>query len=229
MTRIEYEQTPKTCKCCNTPLEYEKRVNSFCNSVCSATYNNKLREPRSIESRLKTSTTLKSKPKQVKPPKPVKVNVDKVYERIKIDRTQKYKDKLLSADYSTLKYESLKKRIKYEQDETCNCCGLKLWNGLPIALELEHKDGNHDNNSRDNLEMLCPNCHAQTSTWRGRNKRNQRLKITDEQLFKAIFAADMNFRQALLSVGLAAKGGNYNRCYALMREYNNVNTQESRS
>ena len=53
----------------------------------------------------------------------------------------------------------------------CNRCGITEWNGLPAPLELEHKDGNHHNNSLDNLELLCPNCHAQTDTYRGKNKR----------------------------------------------------------
>ncbi|UDY22983.1 HNH endonuclease signature motif containing protein [Nocardioides sp. Kera G14] len=51
----------------------------------------------------------------------------------------------------------------------CNRCGLTEWLGRPIALELEHRDGNPDNNALENLELLCPNCHAQTSTYRGRN------------------------------------------------------------
>ena len=53
----------------------------------------------------------------------------------------------------------------------CNKCKLDKWNGLPISLELEHKNGDHSDNSLTNLELLCPNCHAQTSTWRGRNKK----------------------------------------------------------
>ena len=53
----------------------------------------------------------------------------------------------------------------------CNNCGGTHWMGQDIPLELEHKDGNHHNNSLDNLELLCPNCHAQTSTYRGKNKR----------------------------------------------------------
>lgn len=54
----------------------------------------------------------------------------------------------------------------------CNRCGNTHWMGQNISLELEHKDGNHRNNSLDNLELLCPNCHAQTSTYRGRNKKH---------------------------------------------------------
>ena len=51
----------------------------------------------------------------------------------------------------------------------CAGCGLKRWRGKPIPLELEHKDGDSTNNSLENLELLCPNCHAQTDTYRGLN------------------------------------------------------------
>lgn len=46
---------------------------------------------------------------------------------------------------------------------------LSEWMGKPIPLELHHKDGNHYNNDLSNLEILCPNCHAQTDNYRGKN------------------------------------------------------------
>ena len=51
----------------------------------------------------------------------------------------------------------------------CEQCYCTTWNGLPIAIELEHVDGNRMNDSDDNLKLLCPNCHAQTPTYRGKN------------------------------------------------------------
>lgn len=57
--------------------------------------------------------------------------------------------------------------VKYRGHE-CEKCLLKIWLDSPITLELEHVDGNNRNNTPDNLRLLCPNCHAQTSTWRGR-------------------------------------------------------------
>ena len=40
---------------------------------------------------------------------------------------------------------------------------------LPIPLELEHINGVHSDNRLENLTLLCPNCHAQTDTYRGKN------------------------------------------------------------
>ena len=52
----------------------------------------------------------------------------------------------------------------------CECCGITEWNGQPTPIELDHIDGNRYNNTLDNLRILCPNCHAQTDTYRGKNK-----------------------------------------------------------
>lgn len=51
----------------------------------------------------------------------------------------------------------------------CECCGLSEWLGDLIPLELHHKDGNRFNNDLDNFQLLCPNCHAKTSSYRGKN------------------------------------------------------------
>jgi hypothetical protein len=51
----------------------------------------------------------------------------------------------------------------------CERCGLDEWNGLPIPLELDHINGRSSDNRIENLRILCPNCHAQTPTYRGKN------------------------------------------------------------
>ena len=52
----------------------------------------------------------------------------------------------------------------------CSTCGLTRWQGGDIPLELDHRDGDRFNNELSNLQLLCPNCHALTPTYRGRNK-----------------------------------------------------------
>lgn len=54
----------------------------------------------------------------------------------------------------------------------CSRCGLSEWQGEPITLELDHVNGVRDDHRLSNLRFLCPNCHALTPTWRGRNVRS---------------------------------------------------------
>lgn len=51
----------------------------------------------------------------------------------------------------------------------CELCERTHWRGQPIPLELDHIDGDRFNNELENLRLLCPNCHALTPTYRGRN------------------------------------------------------------
>jgi len=87
-------------------------------------------------------------------------------------------DRLFEADFIDLSYQSKRKRVIIEQLGKCNRCGIDKWLEEIITFELEHKDGNNKNNDRSNLEILCPNCHSLTSTWRGRKN-----KVSDEQLY----------------------------------------------
>ena len=61
-----------------------------------------------------------------------------------------------------------------DRGEKCACCNNDTWLDKPITLEIEHKDGNSDNNHPDNLELLCPNCHSYTPTYKAKNKGNGR-------------------------------------------------------
>lgn len=51
----------------------------------------------------------------------------------------------------------------------CNICQLDKWNELDISLELNHINGIGNDNRKENIELICPNCHAQTDTYRGKN------------------------------------------------------------
>ena len=89
----------------------------------------------------------------------------------------KTKDKMTLVEYLTNSkdIQSNKVRLRllsegYKQHR-CECCGLSEWLGSPIPLELHHKDGDRNNNTLDNYELRCPNCHALTDSYRGKNCR----------------------------------------------------------
>lgn len=85
-----------------------------------------------------------------------------------IGNNRKYSFKFLLENFDSVALGSKRKLIYHEQNGSCNKCKLSEWLGEKLTLELEHRDGNKKNNSRENLEMLCPNCHSLTPTWRGR-------------------------------------------------------------
>lgn len=56
------------------------------------------------------------------------------------------------------------------KERVCEECKNTIWNNKPIPLELDHINGDHYDNRLKNLRILCPNCHAQTETYSGKNK-----------------------------------------------------------
>lgn len=109
--------------------------------------------------------------------------------------------------------------IVYLRGHRCERCQLEQWLNNPIPLEVHHKDGDKLNNELDNLELLCPNCHALTDNWRGRNISTGKEKVSEEQYVQALNESP-NIRQALLKLGLTAKGENYKRARELINKYN---------
>ena len=68
---------------------------------------------------------------------------------------------------------TLRKYLKEIKGCVCAECGIgDIYNNKPITLQVDHIDGNSDNNFPNNLRLLCPNCHSQTETWVSRNKKN---------------------------------------------------------
>ena len=81
-------------------------------------------------------------------------------------QTNKIRRKLLEEGYKEYK---------------CECCGNSEWLGKPIPLEVHHRDGNRNNNTLENFELLCPNCHAFTDSYRGKNSRILKCVETIEE------------------------------------------------
>ena len=89
----------------------------------------------------------------------------------------KRKPKMTLEDYlensEDIQTNKVRKKILEEglKPHRCECCGLEEWMGKPIPLELHHKDGDRHHNELENYELLCPNCHAFTDSYRGKNSR----------------------------------------------------------
>lgn len=82
---------------------------------------------------------------------------------------QEHKRKVKSVEEIT-SGKCLKRHLLKMSGRICASCQLTEWLGNPIPIQLDHVDGNPDNNQIENLRLLCPNCHACTPTFSGKNR-----------------------------------------------------------
>lgn len=168
-----------TCLHCNIEFSSLKKENrKFCSSSCSTTYNN-----------LKKLKVVKVKiDKRVRTKKIVGVCLNCDLEIIRGDGKGLKKFCSIKCQQDLKMNESIKnntascKTIKRYLIEkygnkcmNCDWCEVNPTSGR-VPIELEHIDGNSENNSLDNLLLLCPNCHSLTPTYKALNKGNGRHK-----------------------------------------------------
>lgn len=84
----------------------------------------------------------------------------------------KYIPAIEYAQQANVKTYILKQKLIRDgiKEYKCEICGLTEWLGQPIPLELHHKNCDHFDNDLDNLQILCPNCHALQPGNSGSNK-----------------------------------------------------------
>lgn len=87
-----------------------------------------------------------------------------------IERWKAGKETGMSGKYGISNH--LKKYLLDKYGYKCARCGWSRINPYTntLPLEIEHIDGNYQNNSEDNLIVLCPNCHSLTATYKGANR-----------------------------------------------------------
>lgn len=175
-----YVESPKICLSCNLPLPYEKKHHKFCNHSCSASFNNVGYDRHNKTSTINTKLThcafcdadLRSK------------NRAKKYcsstcqqganAKVYIDRWLAGLETGVSGTTGTSRYiKNYLISVRGNKCETCGWCEVNpITNKVPI--ELEHSDGNWENNRPENLKLLCPNCHSLTPTYGSLNRGNGR-------------------------------------------------------
>lgn len=120
------------------------------------------------------------------------------------DRFQ-YSTKLRSAD--------LLPALIHLRGRKCEKCGLTEWQNDIIPLQVHHIDGNHYNNIIENLQILCPNCHAQTDTYAGKNKN--RISVSDEEFIVAL-KTQPSIYSAIKKLGISSGRVAYERARKLL-------------
>lgn len=86
---------------------------------------------------------------------------------------------ILNGEHPSYQTFKLKNRLYQAgiKQNICEICNISSWQNKEIMCELDHIDGNSSNHRLENLRIICPNCHSQTSTFRAKNKS----KCTKEQ------------------------------------------------
>lgn len=79
--------------------------------------------------------------------------------------------------YGQQNMSNYKKHFLREQNNKCSICNnLDIWNNKKLVFVLDHIDGNADNNNRNNLRLICPNCDTQLDTYKSKNKNSARKR-----------------------------------------------------
>ncbi len=227
-------------KCENCQIEHDGEYGSgrFCEQKCSRSFAAKTNRE---ETSKKVSETLKRKflSGEFKPVNSFKMGVDHrrdsrphikgLYKHseetkrklkiISMKRSEKdFQYKLNNISFENLTKKMRRKILFIERGEKCECCGIEHWLEQKLSFEIDHIDGNYRNNNKENLRILCRNCHSLTPTWRGGNIKH---RVHKEDFLKALNSTE-NIHQALKFLNLNPVGGNYatakklldnNKCY----------------
>lgn len=172
-------------QCQKLLTKYNRRRVKFCSQSCAATYNNLLKGKTS-----KPEIICKNCSRPFKAYKgqfcssicssEFKSNTVKQSIFQKIDKNEELSGSICS------KQAWLKKYIIEKKGNKCSNCGWDTVNTFTnkIPIELDHIDGDCDNNELINLRLLCPNCHSLTPHFKGGNKTYRKIGRKSKRYLK---------------------------------------------
>lgn len=178
----------------------------FCNRTCANSH------IPTKEHREKTSDSLRGKtPNRTDPVK---------WKAAIVSSLKKRRDarhiSIMSLPFNELTWPEIRSRILAEQNGQCALCGIiPVWNGNELKFECDHIDGNHTNDARENLRMICPNCHSQTPTFR---RNNSTVTVSDTEFAEAL-RHNLSIYLAIKSLKMRGNGGTYRRARRIIAQY----------
>lgn len=168
-----YNVNPKLCKFCNSSLFYENRRNDFCSQSCGGFFNAK-RRGLSIAIQREYKCLFCGNDIIAKGERKAKYCSRQCMMNFWWQET---KNELITNGYDTSSKHLIAKKYFLELHKgKCQMCGNHEWLGEPIALVLDHINGNSDDGTLTNLRVICNNCDATTPTYKAKNKGNGRAK-----------------------------------------------------
>jgi len=184
----EYYKNPKPCKQCSRPILYDRQKNDFCSRSCSAKYNN-IKRSKNIDEVSGRYIGGKSKERDFDY---IKKEYFCVFCGNKLNKNNfKYCSSKCQSLFRQMeiskKIESgenvtnsaLRKYLMLKHDSKCQKCGWGMKNPTSgtVCLDMHHVDGDANNNVLSNVEILCPNCHSLTNTYKRVDKDRKSSRI----------------------------------------------------
>lgn len=108
--------------------------------------------------------------------------------------------------------------IQEGHGKRCEICNLDTWLEKPLILHLDHINGDSNDNRKENLRFICPNCHSQTSTYCGKNINKKPKNVQVEEWIEALKNEDSIFK-ALKHLKLSISKSNYEKALKLKEEF----------
>ena len=166
----------KHCLYCGKELKNGHYRKKFCNNSCAASYNNSKRGHKPLVSGICLNCGKEFHKKQ-NGTKYCCQKCQHEYQYKKyIERWKNGEESGMSGEYSLSKH--IRRYLLEKHNNKCEKCGWGEENPYThkTPLEIHHIDGDYTNNKENNLQVLCPNCHSLTNTYKSHNKNGRKKR-----------------------------------------------------